>query len=1836
MIIFGNFKRIRARLLVGVSIAGLTAGQALATSLTIDSSNSPSTSTVTLSGGDSVTVDSDGTLSQSANLPAITWSGAAAGSDTSVNNAGIISSSATSQPIINSSSITGGTFTLDNSGTITGSFLAMQFPGAPSTATLVVNNSGTITDTSSQNFLSARNLQTGQTEAVVETGIVSGAIAPGSSDNAAMTITNSGTINGALGLGLGTNVVNLTTQSIITGGITTNSTNTTINLSGTGSGFAFGASEFNTTPSSIYNLAKLPTFLGWNNIQTLNVNSGTWNLVGAGAYNTLTIATGAVFNVCSDGPDAACGSAYNGSQSPAIAVNGVPIGGIGTIHGGGIGPLAAGGTLAVANNGQLNIFSQAGDNTITYDPTTNTQALQITGSGALVYNGAGSSYLPPNSSITQGTVELAGGHTLINAGAITAAVTIDSGSTLQIGSGGNLQNINAVVVDDGTTGSVVGDITDNGSLVLDAMTAFSPNTMNITGSGSVTVNGDISLGGSQLSYGGGTTVTDNGALVVDSNVLAANASAFTSGTIVDNGDIELHMADNYVMSGTISGSGFFGYIPDGDPTITITGSQTTAGAIEFDPTTAAGVLQIGNGGTTGSIAGASELDTAGTIAFDRSDTYHFAVPIADDGNPGYVSQIGGGTTVLDGDNSYTGGTTVKAGALIVTGSNVAPVSVLQGATFQIGAGGSGGSLSGGIADNGTAIFDLASNYTYAGALTGSGTLVQAGSGITTLTNAAGFLGNVHVESGTLESSTAFALNGNSVDVDAGATLSPSGTNAIIAWNGATGSNTSVTNAGTISSSSLTQTTMTAGIVTGGTFTLDNSGSIIGRRGALSFAGTPSNASVVINNSGTITSTTNENQLSALNLQTNLTQLVTETGIVGSGISAGPNGEAVTITNSGTINGALGLGTGVVVVNITTASTITGGINDSSTNATINLSGSGSGFAFGASEFNTAPSTIFNLSKLPTFYGWNNIQTLNVNSGTWNLIGTGDYNTLAIASGAVFNVCTDGPDTACGSAYNGSQSPNVAVNGVPIAGVGTIHGGGIGPLNAVGGTLAIANNGKLNIFTETGDDDILYDPATNPQALQITGSGALVYNGAGTIYVSPNSSITQGTIQLTGGGLAIDAGAINAAVTIDSGATLVIGSGGTVTNNNGTVVDSGTSGTVLGSVTDNGTLVFDRLDDFSFPANLSGNGSIIKMNSDTVTLTGIYTYTGTTTIEGGNLIVAGALSPASTLNLGSGTVNLNGTTQTVGGLVSPSGSGGTINLGGGTLVIESSSSSTFSGTITGAGTIIFAGNSNTTLVLNGTSNFGGTVDVDGGTIQIGSSSAPSASLTGSVTVGSGGSLEVGDASSPGAVLNGSVTVAPGGTVGGHGTITGSVIDQGTTAPGGSIGTLSVTGNYTFASGSVLAQDVAANGKADLLQVSGTATIASNVKLQVQPADALTSFARVTNYTIITAGGGVSGSFAGATSTVAGLDPILSYTGNDVNLALVRTDISLGTLGANTDQANAGTAISAGGGAAFNLVAPQSDATVHQALAQETGDIHTTTEAAILEGSNFVADEIENRPAADGINLWGSERAGSLHFSAGSNNDAAHGNRLGVIGGVDVAVLDGVRAGLAAGYTSDKLDISGQIANASVSNLMAAGYLTAGNGPLSLMMGAAASWPKITTQRIVNFGTYSETDTAHYTDSLFALFGEAAWRFELSNSAYAEPLMDVRWTKLGTEPFQEQGGPLALSQNLGMTREVSFVTLGARAGEAFDFDGARLTPHLLAGWELARGSLASIGTFELGNASFNAAGAPVAGGDFKTEAGMDLGLGSFDADLLYTGRFASSMEENDIELRLGYRF
>jgi autotransporter-associated beta strand protein len=94
-------------------------------------------------------------------------------------------------------------------------------------------------------------------------------------------------------------------------------------------------------------------------------------------------------------------------------------------------------------------------------------------------------------------------------------------------------------------------------------------------------------------------------------------------------------------------------------------------------TISAGTLQLGNGGTSGGIAG--DVLNNGTLAVNRSDVLTLRGVIS---GTGAEQQNGTGTTILTGNNTYGGGTTINAGML------------------QLGNGDASGSINGDVVDNG--------------------------------------------------------------------------------------------------------------------------------------------------------------------------------------------------------------------------------------------------------------------------------------------------------------------------------------------------------------------------------------------------------------------------------------------------------------------------------------------------------------------------------------------------------------------------------------------------------------------------------------------------------------------------------------------------------------------------------------------------------------------------------------------------------------------------------------------------------------------------------------------------------------------------------------------------------------------------------------------------------------------------------------------------------------------------------------------------------------------------------------------------------------------------------
>ena len=396
------------------------------------------------------------------------------------------------------------------------------------------------------------------------------------------------------------------------------------------------------------------------------------------------------------------------------------------------------GTGPVVNNATLD-FNRA---------DTLTVSGAISGTGSVIDDGTGTLILNGNNAYTGGT-------------------TVNNG-ILQVGNGGP-----------GGTLYANGNITlnNNSTFIFDSTTplTLSGYQIGLQGTGNLIVRSGCSLTSyDQNSYSGWTEIDAGGTF----QPCYGNEGLLDSSVVTNNGTLLLVRQDTatFIYSGQIVGAGRV--VKDnnnantGDATLTGVGNSYTGGTW-----IAGGGIILGDGATSGAgwlpATGPVVFTNTGTpylnsryLNFDIADNYvvtNDIISVVADGssaaNSGSVSQIGNNTLTFIGNNTYPAGTTISSGVV------------------QIGNGGATGSLgSGAVTDNGELDFNLASSLTFTNAISGSGNIVQLGSGTTTLNGAnLTYTGNTTVSNGTLVISSA-SIGGN-LDVEGGR-LVASGTDGI--------------------------------------------------------------------------------------------------------------------------------------------------------------------------------------------------------------------------------------------------------------------------------------------------------------------------------------------------------------------------------------------------------------------------------------------------------------------------------------------------------------------------------------------------------------------------------------------------------------------------------------------------------------------------------------------------------------------------------------------------------------------------------------------------------------------------------------------------------------------------------------------------------------------------------------------------------------------------------------------------------------------------------------------------------------------------------------------------
>ncbi len=483
-------------------------------------------------------------------------------------------------------------------------------------------------------------------------------------------------------------------------------------------------------------------------------------------------------------------------------------------------------------------------------------------------------------------------------------------------------------------------------------------------------------------------------------------------------------------------------------------------------------------------------------------------------------------------------------------------------------------------------------------------------------------------------------------------------------------------------------------------------------------------------------------------------------------------------------------------------------------------------------------------------------------------------------------------------------------------------------------------------------------------------------------------------------------------------TLVLS--GTDTYTGGTVIaggtlqigDGGTTGSVVGDIADAAALIFDRSDSFTYAGVISGTGALTKQGAGTLTLSGDSPFTGITTISDG------------THKIGDG-----GTTGSLAGDI----------VDDAALIFERSDALTYAGVISGTGELSKQGAG--TLTLSGDSPLSGPTTVGAGTLVV------------------DGSL----AHSPFTIQSGA-TLAGGGTVGDLTVDAGGTVAPGLVTP---ITTLSVAGDVSFASGSTLAVTVLPDGRSDRLAATGTITLGGSTLAVTAGAG---KFNPTTHATILTAGGGVTGSFGNVTSNLAFLTPSLAYGAGGITLGFTQT-AELASAGNNRNQRTVADALQALGSASplYDAVIGQDAGGARQAFNALSGEAHASAITAGLSDQRLIRDAILDRlsrPAAAPAAGQTMALAGRHGFGAASEApddtlgfwSQAIGDTGTNRGDAEVAALSHQTAGVIFGGDVGGLDVPGGTARLGAAGGYSTTISTSTSAPLRAV--STASLPRFT--------------------------------------------------------------------------------------------------------------------------------------------------------------------------------
>ncbi|EBW2307005.1 autotransporter outer membrane beta-barrel domain-containing protein, partial [Salmonella enterica subsp. enterica serovar Kingston] len=850
---------------------------------------------------------------------------------------------------------------------------------------------------------------------------------------------------------------------------------------------------------------------------------------------------------------------------------------------------------------------------------------------------------------------------------------------------------------------------------VDANSGWNGQSLTKTGAGTLILN-------AENTYTGSTTISEG-------TLIATNVEALGTGDVTNDAVLELNTGGDF--DNAISGSGQV--VKSGDEMLTLSGSNTYTGGTTISGGTlvASNVEALGSGDVTDNAT--LELNTGGD--FDNNI-----------GGTGSVVKSGDKTLTLSGANSYTGGTTISGGTLVV--SNVEALG------------------SGDVTDNAT--LELNTGGDFDNNIGGTGSVVKSGDETLTLSGANSYTGGTTISGGTLVATNVEALGTGDITDNATLELNAGGdfTNNI----GGTGS-----------------------VVKSGDKTLTLSGTNTYRGGTLISDGTLVASNVEALGTGNVTDN------ATLELSTG-GDFANNIGGTGSVVKSGD--KTLTLSGANSYTGGTTISGGTLVASNVEAL----GSGDITDNATLELNTGGDfdNAISGSGQVVKSGDKTLTLSGANSYSGATTISGGTLIATHVNALGTGAIDNRASllldASGqfTVTDLTTEsGGNTEIGAGstlqattltqksdstltinLNSNTADPVihAASQVSLAGTLDITGVGdvldsdpastddLDTFTLIASDKTIA--GDFEKLTVAGMDADLADFITVDGRIDDTGK-QYELTTALTWYADRDDAVTDahGTFNLTNadGSFAVNTVLENVDATLDpasatgwDGTSLIKQGAGTLilnaentytggtTISGGTLVATNVDALGSGDVTDDATLELNT--GGTFDNAISGSGQVVKSGDDVLTLSGANSYSGGTLISDGTLVASnvealgtGDVTDDATLELNTGgdfTNNIGGT-----GCVEKSGddtltlsgsntyTGGTL-ISGGTLVandvnalgtgdvtddatLELNTGGDFTNNIGGTGRVEKSGDD--TLTLSGSNTYTGGTLISGGTL-----------------------------------------------------------------------------------------------------------------------------------------------------------------------------------------------------------------------------------------------------------------------------------------------------------------------------------------------------------------------------------------------------------------------------------------------------------------------------------------------------------------------------------------